>query len=335
MQRRVHSFGNDLLGSVLMRLLSAWRLAEKLDAELICHWPEETIQRRGFRFGDLFDGDVPFTLSHDYPDFRGFATLDEALDGATILPDKLAPEFVYTSTGIRLLPGEDAATARAEARALFERLPLVQPIRDAIAEIEAEVSLKEAMAVHIRRGSDIVPLLRQGGLPSTLEEGHIRGYARMFVDLESYRIAIKALGAPKCFVFCPDDADRAEIKQDIGGYSVDDFDSIQRLAPLQRDLAEILVMSRTSRLLGPKSNYSGLARLLGDLRLEWVARWISPDDMVAMVRRDFAGREELQARVLRASAEFYARAAPEASAHFAAVASEILVVEPSAASAQA
>jgi hypothetical protein len=34
-RRRVHSFGNDLLGSVLKRLLAAWRLSEKLDAELI------------------------------------------------------------------------------------------------------------------------------------------------------------------------------------------------------------------------------------------------------------------------------------------------------------
>ncbi len=134
---------------------------------------------------------------------------------------------------------------------------------------------------------------------------------------------MKALGSPKCFVFCPDETDRAEIKEDIGGYTVDDFPSIQRLAPLQRDLAEILVMSRTARLLGPKSNYSGLARLLGDLQLEWVARWLSPDDMVVMIRRDFPSRPDLQARIMRASADWYARVAPDASAHFAGIAGEI------------
>jgi hypothetical protein len=321
----VHSFGNDLLGSVLMRLLSAWRLSEKLDAELICHWPEETVQRTGFRFRELFEGDPPFTLVEEYPDFSGLPTLDQATEGVNIDPTKLAPEFVYSSTGIRLLPGEEMAGARDEGRALFSRLKVAQPIKDAISEIDDAVPLKDAMAVHVRRGSDIVPRLLAGDLPGRIEEGHIRGYARMFVDLESYRRAVKELGSPKCFVFCPDDGDRAQFREDIGGYSVDQFPSIQRLAPLQRDLAEILVMSRTARLLGPKSNFSGLARLLGDLQLEWVARWIVPEEMVAMVRRDFPGRTDLQARVLNASAKFYARVSPAASAHFAEVA---LAMEP-------
>lgn len=307
-----------------MRLLSAWRLAEKLDAELVCHWPEETLQRKNFRYDDLFDGPVPFTLSREYPDFDGLPTLEDGLDGVTVRREKLADEFVYSSTGIRLLPEEDAETARAEARALFARLKVAQPIMDAIAEVEAALPLNEAMAVHIRRGSDIVPLLREGGLPPSLERGHSRGYARMFVDLESYRIAIKALGSPKCFIFCADDSDRAELKQAIDGYSVDQFEAINRLKPLQRDLAEILIMSRTARLLGPKSNYSGLARLLGDLRLEWVARWISSEDMIAMLRKDFVGQPDLQARILAAAAEFYARPAPQASARFAAVAEALL-----------
>jgi len=319
-KRRVHSFGSDLLGSVLMRLLSAWRLAEKLDAELVCHWPEQTVQRSGFRFSDLFEGDPPFTLSHEYPNFGDLPRLDGATDGLNIDPAKLAPEFVYSSTGIRLLPGEDLAEARQEARDLFARLKLVAPILDAIAEIDSAVPLKDAMAVHVRRGSDLVPRLLLGDLPPGVEEGNVRGYARMFVDLESYRRAIRDLGSPKCFVFCADDADRVQMKRDIDGYSVDDFPSIQRLAPLQRDLAEILVMSRTARLLGPKSNYSGLARLLGDLHLEWVARWILPEEIVAMVKQDFATRPDLQARIISASAEFYARVAPAASAHFAEVA---------------
>jgi hypothetical protein len=323
MKRRIHSFGNDLLGSVLMRLLSAWRLSEKLDAELTCYWPEETAQRSGFRFGELFEGDPPFTLSDQYPDFHRLPRLDEAVEGLTIDLAKLAPEFVYSSTGIRLLPGEDLEVARQEARALFSRLKLLPQIVDAIAEIDSAVPLKDAMAVHVRRGSDIVPRLLLGDLPPGIENGHTRGYARMFVDLESYRRAIKDLGSPKCFVFCADDADRAQLKRDIDGYSVDEFRSIQRLAPLQRDLAEILVMSRTGRLLGPKSNYSGLARLLGDLHLQWIARWIVPEEMVAMVKRDFAGRPDLQARIIGASAEFYARAAPAASAHFAEVARAI------------
>jgi hypothetical protein len=175
----------------------------------------------------------------------------------------------------------------------------------------------------VRRGSDIVPSLLEGNLRPSTFEGHIQGYARMFVDLESYRRAIEALGSPKCFVFCPDDSDRARIKRDIGGYSVDDFAAIQRLTPLQRDLAEILVMSRTARLLGPNSNFSGLARLLGNLRLEWVAHWLSAEDMVAMVMRDFEGRPDLQARSLNASAKFYARVSPAASDYFAEVAREI------------
>jgi hypothetical protein len=317
MKRRVHSFGNDLLGSVLLRLLSAWRLSQKLDADLICHWPEQTEQRTGFRFEELFEGAPPFTLSFEYPDLHGLPTLNEAVEGRSIDPAKLAPEFVYSSTGIRILPGEDMATARMEARALFSRLQLRQPIRDAVAEIDAAISLKEAMAVHIRRGAEIVPHLLLGDLRPKTEQGHVRGYARMFVDLESYRHAVSALGSPKCFIFCPDDEDRAKIKATLDAYTVDDFPAIGRLTPLQRDLAEILVMSRTARLLGPKSNYSGLARFLGNLRLEWVAHWLSPGDMVAMVRKDFSGRLDLQIRVLRESAEFYARVAPEASAHLA------------------
>lgn len=332
MKRRVHTFGSDLLGSVLMRLLSAWRLAEKLDAELICHWPEQTVQRNGFRFGDLFEGDPPFTLSVEYPKLHGLATLNEALDGRFVNPALLAPEFVYSTTGVTLLPGEDMPTAQAEARALFSRLAVAQPIKDAVAEIDAAVPLEGAMAVHVRRGSDIIPRLLKGDLPAGIEEGHVRGYARMFVDLESYRVAVRALGSPKCFVFCADDADRAEIKEDIGGYSVDEFPSIQRLSPLQRDLAEILVMSRTARLLGPKSNYSGLARLLGDFPLEYVARWVSVDDMVAMIKRDFPGRPDMQARILKAAADWYGRVVPAASAHFASVAVEIEALDPSAAS---
>lgn len=323
MKRRIHSFGSDLLGSVLMRLLSAWRLAEKLDAELICHWPEETVQRKGFRFGEIFEGDPPFILSSEYPKLRGTPTLDGAMDGANLDPAKLPPEFIYSSTGIRLLPGEDIATARQEARALFARLQLAQPIKDAISDIEAAVPLKDAMAVHVRRGSDLVPRVLLGDLPASVEEGNIRGYARMFVDLESYRRAVIELKSPQCFFFCADDDDRARIKADIGGYSVDEFGLIQRLTPLQRDLAEILVMSRTGGLLGPKSNYSGLARLLGDLHLEWIARWIIPSETVAMVKRDFAGRPDLQVRVLKASAEFYARAAPAAAAHFAEAAKDL------------
>jgi hypothetical protein len=323
MNRQVHTFGNDLLGSVLMRLLSAWRLSEKLGAKLTCYWPEETAQRSGFRFGELFERDPPFTLSNEYPNFRGFATLNEALDGITVDLTRLAPEFVYSMTGIALLPGEDMPTARDEARALFSRLTLAKPIRDAIAEIDGAVSLEDVMAVHVRRGSDIIPLLRTGGLRPSLEEGHIRGYARMFVDLESYRIAIRALGSPKCFIFSPDEASRTEIKADIGGYSVDDFPALKNLTSLQRDLAEILIMSRTARVLGPKSNYSGLARLLGDLRLEWVAHWISPDDMIAMIKRDFPGQPDIQARILKATAAWYARLVPTASEHFAFVADQI------------
>lgn len=312
-----------MLGSVLKRLLAAWRLSQKLDAELICYWPEKTGLRTGFRFGELFEGDPPFTLSAEYPNFSRIPTFDDAVDGMILDPAKLAPEFVYSSTGIRLLPGENMAAAKTEARALFSRLKLAQPIRDAIAEVDEAVPLKNAIAVHVRRGSDIVPSLLLGQLPPSTREGHIRGYARMFVDLESYRRAVKDLGSPKCFVFCPDDADRAQIKKDIGGYSVDEFSSIQRLTPLQRDLAEILVMSRTARLLGPNSNFSGLARLLGDLQLEWVAQWLAPDHMVAMVREDFAGRSDLQARILKASADFYARAAPTASAYLADAARDI------------
>lgn len=298
-------------------------MSEKLDAELICHWPERTLQRNDFRFEELFEGRPPFTLLHDYPNFKGLATLDDAADGVNVDPDKLATEFVYSTTGIRLLPGEAMSTARAEARDLFSRLTVARPITDAIAEIDRAVPLDCAMAVHVRRGSDIVPLLVDGNIPRSLEEGHIRGYARMFVDLESYRIAVKALGSPKCFIFCPDDADRDEIKRDLDGYTVDEFPSIQRLAPLQRDLAEILIMSRTACLLGPKSNFSGLARLLGNLRLEWVNRWVSARDMVAMVRRDFGSRPDLQVRILKACADWYAPLAPAASAHFAATACEI------------
>ena len=323
MKRRVHSFGSDLLGSVLMRLLSAWRLAEKLDAELICYWPHETVQRTGFRFREIFDGEPPFTLIEEYPNVGDLPRLDQALDGVNVDPAKLAPEFIYSSTGIRLLPGEDMACAREGARALFSRLDPVQPITDAVAEIDAAVLLKDAMAVHVRRGSDLVPSLLQGDLPAGVEEGNIRGYARMFVDLKSYHRAIDALGSPKCFIFCADDSDRAAIKKEVDAYSVDEFPAIQRLTPLQRDLAEILVMSRTARLLGPKSNYSGLARLLGDLHLEWIARWILPEETVAMAKRDFAGRPDLQARVLNASARFYERASPAASAYFAAAAREM------------
>jgi hypothetical protein len=323
MKRRIHSFGKDLLGSVLNRVRAAWRLAEKLDAEYICHWPEETVLRTGFRFDELFENEPPFIVSREYPELSPLPTFDKAADGVRLNPEKLPREFVYSSTGIRLLPGEELPAAQAEARALFSRLTVARPIRDAIVEIEDAVPLKDAMAVHVRRGADIVPSLLLGNLPPGIEEGHVRGYARMFVDLESYRRAVKELGSPKCFVFCPDEADRVELKADLAGYSVDEFPAIQELTPLQRDLAEILVMSRTSRLLGPKSNYSGLARLLGDLRLEWIARWILPHEIVQMVKRDFAGRPDLQARIIRASADFYARVSPAASAQFAEAARDI------------
>lgn len=323
MKQRIHTFGNDLLGSVLMRLLSAWRLAEKLDAELICHWPEKTALRDGFRFADLFEGSPPFTLSHAYPNLAGIPTLHDALDGVNIDPAKLAPEFVYSSTGITLLPGENLQDARREARGLFNRLNLVAPIRNAIAEIDASVPLKDSVAVHVRRGTDIVPPLRAGGLPPAKEEAFVRGYVRAYVDLESYRRAVSALGSPKCFVFCPDPQDRAKIKHDIGGYTVDEFPTIQFLAPLQQDLAEILVMSRTGRLLGVKSNYSGLATLLGDLPLEWAARWLSADDMIAMMRNIFPGQVELHARIMKASSEWYARVAPQASRQFADITAQL------------
>ncbi len=306
-----------------MRLLSAWRLAERIGADLVCHWPEETVQRTEFRFRELFDGQPPFALSNDYPDFRGVATLNEALTGGRVDMGRLAPEFVYTTTGLTLLPGEELAIAQAEARHLFSRLVIAQPIQDAVQELDAAVPLKEAMAVHVRRGSDIIPRLLAGDLPPSVEEGHVRGYARMFVDLESYRDAIKNLGSPKCFVFCADDADRAALKKDVGGYSVDDFEVIKRLTPLQRDLAEILIMSRNRFLLGPKSNYSGLARLLGNYQLKWIAHWVRAEDMVAMISQDFPSRPDLQTRVLKAAAEWYERISPAVGARFAAAATEI------------
>jgi hypothetical protein len=329
MARTIYAGRSDLLGSALLNLAHAWRFATVHGAPLVCWWPNYHEQRGELPFREIYlwpQGGDPFDLAEEMPVLpRNYVRVERLTSRSDI---QTAENICYAVTGAVLLADESLEQAEAEARRLMRTLRVRPEIEQAMARIKSRIDLSAFVAVHIRRGDDVIRLISE--TPPEQATRLIEGYVGRYADIESYRLAIEAntSDAP-LFVFSNSATEIASLKSampDREVVSLDDLaDCLKNFLParpnqmglgIQRDFIEQMIMAEARCIVGPNSNFSTFARLMGSKPVVMVARWLNPLTMIAHVKRDFSD-QSVFTRIIKSYARVMLKVGrPEAAATF-------------------
>jgi hypothetical protein len=187
------------------------------------------------------------------------------------------------------------------------------------------------VAVHIRRGDDIVRFIKERTIPRAIDN-LIATYVSRYADVESYRIALEgAAPAAPILIFSNLSSESEALRRallDRQVVTMDDLsDCLDGLLPprpkqwglgIQRDFVGQLIMAETQRIIGPNSNYSNFARLLGGNRVVRVDRWLNPPTMIAEVEREFSDRSVVASILNGYAKAMRLQSRPDAAAIFSA-----------------
>ena len=287
----------DGIGARLINLAWTWRMAQAAGLKTLCFWPPlDPYYGEANGVGDLLDvfalatSDLndelkiidarpiecvharPVTLS---PDMR-HDPLAYAVTPKTGRSSKSPPvPLIDSAMGPLLAPGESAADATEEVRALFARLPVTLRIRQALKAAEKSLGLHRVVAVHVRRG-DIVETLRKACrhfTPAELEQGSVldrytEHFFRGCAPTSSYiRLVRPYLREGYGILFFTDTPVEAEPFKARFPYKLALAEDLapKHLTGIQRAFFEILVMSRCHAIIGAKSAFSTLASLIGGI----------------------------------------------------------------------
>jgi len=290
----VYARRGDLLASVLLNFAHAWYFAEKLERRLVLNWAEVHHTRGYLPWFDIYQPQNMFDVVTD----RFMTEVDEAYavppkpSSSAELSQYEALFYIHTSWA--RLDGEPAQQADPKIRALLNSMPVHPAVTHAVNSVLGRIAMSGLTAVHIRRGDDVLRILREnrqtGDGPMRYHRVALTFVAR-YADLETYRRAIQAATTGDLLIFSNDQAEAERLQSmvpDRKSLFIGSLPELASLTPIQRDFAELLLMARASKIVGTMSNYSRFPRLLGDIPLVPVFDWTSPEHLLRLVEDTLA-----------------------------------------------
>lgn len=254
---------SDLLGSALMNFAHAWGFADKLGQRLCVNWINPHPHRPSMPWAEIYQRDTRFDVIGIPPPPEAYAVPRVPHSSASLAVHRL---ILYPHTSWLQLDYEVKIDYDARVRALLLSVPVHPVVAFAVEAISARVPAFDA--VHIRRGTDVLSLMGEGGDMDRAASI----FVKRFADLETFRAAIAACGVGRMLVFSNNGQDARKIGEWVG-----DMPELAGLTSTQRDFAEMLLMSRARKIIGTRSNYSYFARLLGNCPLILVHKWLDPE----------------------------------------------------------
>jgi tetratricopeptide (TPR) repeat protein len=278
---KVFAVRPDRLGGRLSAIVNAKRLADMFDLDLQVFWskpkhayPElvtpEDVFSEAFIADHFLPANTPKGALEFTPIPKKSIPCDRAKFAAQIADDDVG--FV-TREGAVVLPFEDEHAARAGFAETFRSLDFSPAFRDTMDHIDTVVSGDcEHIAVHIRRGD----VIRNENTSEGFWHGQYVPDAIYFQALN--RLASKSVR----FVFFCDDAEvlATYLARYQGGVAASELTQASGKPALHVDLAEMYLMSRCNRILGPRNSaYSTTAADLSGAICEPVEDLLNPAQM--------------------------------------------------------
>ncbi len=270
----VYARRDDLLGGCLMNLAHSWGFADKLGAKLILNWLDEHPGRPYMPWGEIFQS-APFTVvTRPELDWSGAYHMPRKPQWSVAL--KTYPEIFYVHASWVQVDGVSKSDDEPRIRQLLHTLPIQPAVAWAVEAISARVGT--FTAVHVRRGDDILAVLRSNDRTERFDRA-CSSFAKRCLDLVTYKRAIEANTNDDDLLIFSNDIVEAECLAGMMSKryvtQVGDQPEFVGLTPTQRDFAEMLLMSRATRIIGTHSNYSRFARLFGGCPLIAAHPWVS------------------------------------------------------------
>ncbi len=277
----VYARRDDLLGGCLMNLAHSWGFADKLGAELIVIWEDDHPGRPWMPWHEIFQNPTGFCVVPGRTSlFAEAFAMPRSPQWAHAL--KTYPAIFYPHTVHVSVDGDQKEYDEPRIRRLLKSLPIQPEITQAVEAIAARAGA--FTAVHIRRGDDILAILRSNDRTEKFDRA-CSSFVKRYVCLETYRRAIEANSDGPLMIFSNDREEAARLQDMLlptRQVAIADPE-LYGLTPTQRDFAEMLLMSRADKIIGTHSNYSRFSRLLGGCPLIAAHPWISKPHLRAFV----------------------------------------------------
>ncbi len=274
----VYARRDDLLGGCLMNLAHSWGFAEKLGARLVVNWLNDHPDRPRMPFLDIFQW-APFDVTDDEIPPMAYA-MPRAPQWSNALATYLG--IFYPHTSWVQVDGARKSDDEPRIRSLLNSLPIQPAVAWAVEAISARVG--KFTAVHLRRGDDILAILRSDDTSERFDRA-CSSFVKRYADLETYRRAVEAESDGPVVIFSNDGGEAECMKAMLPNRQVTLMGQpeLTSLTPTQLDFAEMLLMSRATKIIGTRSNYSAFPRLLGGIPLILVHRYISMPHLRAFI----------------------------------------------------
>lgn len=276
----VYARRDDLLGGCLMNLAHSWGFAEKLGATLAVEWQDDHPNRPRMPLSDIFQQTDQFLQVRELNTTYVYAMPRTPQWSVSL---KNNPIIFYPHTSWVCVDGARKADDEPRIRRLLNSLPIQPAVAWAVEAISARHP--KFTAVHLRRGDDILAILRSDDRTEKFDRA-CSSFVKRYADLETYRRAVDDNGDEDVLIFSNDIVEAECLASGLSKRFVTQVGSLPELdalTPTQRDFAEMLLMSRATKIIGTRSNYSAFPRLLGGIPLILVHRYISTPHLRAAI----------------------------------------------------
>ncbi len=309
----------DRLGARLKNFVAAWDFAKRLGAPLLINWPPK--------------GGVKYVASDDYDLFQLFDRTHllsradiagvETQPHRALLNTHATPRTAVVSQGIRGTFNDfrrqfdciiydstypyragyplERVFRRHKRSQIFQDIRLNREIHEALETISRSYRLRQAVALHIRRG-DVGPLLTHAGGARKEEQrkAHIRKrtfeFAARYAPLEAYIAAVARYDHSQQYcIFSDDDTVRQALAHDIHGRSINIDDDINAypLSSTQRAFVEMMTIARTKTVICAKSAFPEFAAMVGACRRIPVLDYLEPQSLLRDIETNLQDGQDI------------------------------------------
>lgn len=269
----VYARRDDLLGGCLMNLAHSWGFAEKLGRRLFLNWMDDHPGRPRMPWSDIFQAPIVGFTQINLKETAEAYAMPRTPQWSNALATY--PTIFYPHTSWVQVNGATKTADEIRIRRLLNSLPIQPAVAWAVEAISSRCP--KFTAVHLRRGDDILAILRSNDRTEKYDRA-CSSFVKRYADLETYRRAVEAESDGSVLVFSNDGGEAVRLKEMLPDRIVilaSAQHELTDLTPTQRDFAEMLLMSRATKIIGTRSNYSAFPRLLGGIPLILVHRYIS------------------------------------------------------------
>lgn len=301
----IYCHRNDRLGARLKNLYFAWLFTEQIGGKLIVNWAPDakiiasaiescSIANNSFYFFDLFDEErfrsqfPNIEVTHlSESSFREFWLACNQTNTAEIAHITSRSVSISAMTAFdRILFDTtqqfyfaDNRTAHVSAGNFFGNFPLNKRIEKVLLSVETKYTFSRTICVHLRRGdllnlSSIAAHFAQYPDNQNAERRFLSTLPHFIMRYAPYH-AYKALllecsDIDHVIVMSDDVIVKARLENDVGNKCIQ-YDMIldsHELTQHQRDYAEFMLISKSSRIVGTESAFVAFAAQVGAVKIE-------------------------------------------------------------------